>query len=324
MNRLKWQNAYREYAPELLGICRRYVGLKDAEDVLHDAFLRAIKYEKQFENRGSFIGWLKRIVINTALMHLRGNKTNIQLTESMTDISDNAHEPETGLLESLPVSFYQHLIDTLPAHHKLVFNLFTVDEYKHEEIAGMLGISEGTSKSHLFRARKKLKDLLSQKIQKEEKTKKLLLPIILSDNTVDLLFQKKFAGYKLIPEKTFRIPAEYFSTGPGILPAAKGLPVIITAVFIITGVYLFTHKTGKIDEPQPLMLSQPSLPADDTVTKETYSPVMKTDTSKPVRIRPDKNRIAGEGNGKRSSPDTATPVTVIRQPLIIRDTTYAY
>jgi len=126
----------------------------EAEDNLQDSFVTVFKKIKQFENKGSFEGWVKRITINTALQCYRSNGIfNIVNEEQIEDITINVEEEE-----SLSLDYLLSIVQELPDRYRLVFNLYALDGYSHKEIADMLTISTGTSKSNLARARMILKD----------------------------------------------------------------------------------------------------------------------------------------------------------------------
>ena len=146
---------YKLYSSKLFAICLKYCRNKaESEDVLHDAFMTVFKKISQFNNRGSFEGWLKRIVINTALQRYRG-KGNLLNVVNENNIEDVTVEVEN---HSFDLDFLLNTIQELPDRYRLVFNLFVLDDYSHKEIAEMLNITTGTTKSNLARARMILKD----------------------------------------------------------------------------------------------------------------------------------------------------------------------
>ena len=155
---------YERYAGKLFVVCKRYVKDADeAEDVLQDAFVKVYQHIGTFRFECPLEAWLKRIVINTALKHLRKQKP----WEHTTDVNELAPAlPQAD--ESLPALNYQYLlrlVQELPPGCRTVFNLYAIEGYNHPEIADLLEISEGTSKSQLFRARA----LLQQKLYNEER-----------------------------------------------------------------------------------------------------------------------------------------------------------
>jgi RNA polymerase sigma factor (sigma-70 family) len=157
---------YKLYADVLFGASLKYSrNYQDAEDTLQDSFLIIFDKIKQYNNKGSFEGWLKRIVINTALQKYR-KKNHLQLIK---EISDTEEVVEIDFEDTnLDIGFLLKLVQELPDKYRLVFNLYVLDSYSHKEISEMLNISEGTSKSNLSRARKKLKEKLEKYQQREQ------------------------------------------------------------------------------------------------------------------------------------------------------------
>lgn len=148
------EKLYRDYSEQLFVMCLKYSGsYEEAKDLLQDSFIKIFQHIDQFKGHGSFEGWMTRIVINSAIKKSR--KKGIHLS-----ISENYSEEITEDLddEHLSLDFLIKIIQALPEAYRLVFNLYVMEEYSHKEIAEMLGISEGTSKSNLFRARIKLRE----------------------------------------------------------------------------------------------------------------------------------------------------------------------
>ncbi len=150
---------YDKYKSVLMGISMRYMKNPTlAEEVLIETFMKIFTKIDQYDERGSFEGWIKKICVNEALMHLRKQK------KTQTDIS----EDEIDIISPAMVedSMMEHeilkLLDALPEGYRTVFNLYVIEGYKHKEIAEMLGISINTSKSQLIMARKRLRELLEK------------------------------------------------------------------------------------------------------------------------------------------------------------------
>lgn len=163
---------YEGYYSTMLGICRRYAPKKvDAEDLLHDGFMKIFKDIGSFAGKGSFEGWMKRVMINTVLSHLRKVKkeNSVELNDYLmldTDTTEDG-EPtnaETELILNAGFSKEEliEILKTLPAGYQQVLNLHVIDGYQHNEIAEMLGINVGTSKSQLNRGRKMMKRKLAE------------------------------------------------------------------------------------------------------------------------------------------------------------------
>ena len=148
------KHLFTKHSPKMLGVCRQYVkDLQHAEDLLLSGFLKVFTNLSQFKHEGSFEGWIRRIMVNTCISHLR-KKNLVVLADDDFIFNDAA----TDSLENTSVEDIQNLIDKLPEGYKIVFNLFAIEGFKHSEIAVKLGVSESTSKTQLFRARKLLQE----------------------------------------------------------------------------------------------------------------------------------------------------------------------
>ena len=160
-NKRKAQSAlYELYKRKWFSICLRYLkGSTDAEDALQNALVKIFSNIKTFDaERGSFNAWSSRIVVNECLMLLRGRVHSFK----QVDINDQQHleDLSESPLDRLSARELTALISALPTGYRAVFNLYVLDGYNHREIAEQLGISEGTSKSQLFKARRMLMEKL--------------------------------------------------------------------------------------------------------------------------------------------------------------------
>lgn len=147
------EQLYRLFAHKLFPVCLKYsANQQQAEDNLQDAFLMIFKKIPQYQNKGSFEGWMKRIVINTALQKYRKQAVFEIIRE------DHLKEPELEIDEdAVSVDYLLEIIQQLPDRYRQVFNLYALDGFSHKEIAEIMNISPGTSKSNLARARMILK-----------------------------------------------------------------------------------------------------------------------------------------------------------------------
>ena len=146
---------YKQYASKLFSLFLKYSrNYAEAEDNLHDAFITVFSKIDQYNNKGSFEGWLKRIAINTSLQRYRENVGVYDITDegNIEDVSVDINDKD------LSIDFLLGLIQELPDRYRLVFNLYVLDGYTHVEISELINISIGTSKSNLARARLILKD----------------------------------------------------------------------------------------------------------------------------------------------------------------------
>ena len=158
-NREAQQVLFDTHAPKMLSVCRYYVkDFQKAEEVMLNGFLKAFTHLKQFQDVGSFEGWLRKIMVREAISYLRQAK-KIEFPVDVTE-SDRYHESYNNIHSNMNVDQIQQLIDQLPDGYKVVFVMYAIEGYKHHEIANMLNISEGTSKSQLFKARKQLQQAL--------------------------------------------------------------------------------------------------------------------------------------------------------------------
>lgn len=155
-NRHAQQRLYSKYSPKMLSVCRQYIkDLHQAEDVMIMAFMKVFTNLKNFEHKGNFEGWIRRIMINECISYIRVHKKVTFIEE------ENYVEERYNNMESqFSVEDIQLLIDNLPDGYKMVFNLYCIEGFKHQEIAAILGINEGTSKSQLSHARKMLQDTI--------------------------------------------------------------------------------------------------------------------------------------------------------------------
>lgn len=154
---------YQLFAGKLFALCLKYSKTRQgAEDNLQDAFITIFNKIDQYKFKGSFEGWMKRIVVNTALQTYRQkNVLNLVEENYPEEVEVEINEEEISL------DFLLKIIQNLPERYRMVFNLYVLDGYSHKEIASMLGIAEGTSKSNLSRARLILKDKIESNQQQQ-------------------------------------------------------------------------------------------------------------------------------------------------------------
>ncbi len=157
---------YDQYASKMLAICRRYAGnLPDSEDLLQEGFMLVFEKIDQYRFQGSFEGWLRRLFVNHSLQFLR-KKVHMYSLSDLHTVSYDDFQEKYETEDSLSLQEILNYIDQLPEGYKVVFNLYVLDGYTHQEIAESLSISVGTSKSQLARAKMKLRLLLQQEVQK--------------------------------------------------------------------------------------------------------------------------------------------------------------
>ncbi len=145
------QELYNLFSEQMFGVCQYYsADYSEAEDTLHEGFMKVFQNMKQFGNKGSLAGWIRRIMINTALEKYRKQHQLYALNDNI-DFVDDIDFSE--VIDDISVQDLIRLIRELSPKYRVVFNLYAIEGYSHREIGEMLGISEGTSKSNLSRAR---------------------------------------------------------------------------------------------------------------------------------------------------------------------------
>jgi len=150
---------YRKYSGILFSVCLKYSpNYHEAEDSLQDAFITIFKRIEQFKGKGSFEGWMKRVTVNTVLQKYRKQKV-FNLTNEEQLEEEAVVEVED---KSLPLDYLLKIVQELPDRYRLVFTMYVLDNYSHKEISELVGISVGTSKSNLARARGILKTKIEE------------------------------------------------------------------------------------------------------------------------------------------------------------------
>lgn len=148
---------YDSYITPMAGLCQRYLdGREDIEDVLSEGFVKVFKHLNKFEYRGeaSLEVWIRKIMINQCLMHIRKKKSFLTIAANNEPIQEEHNRVEAGEII--------HFIYQLPQGYRTILNLYIIDGYSHKEIAQLLGITESASRSQLTHARERLKKLLNE------------------------------------------------------------------------------------------------------------------------------------------------------------------
>jgi RNA polymerase sigma-70 factor (ECF subfamily) len=163
---------FKNYAPVMLGVCMRYCKNRiDAEDVMQDGFIKVFTQIHKFGHKGSFEGWIKRIMINAAIDNYQSNLKHFfheDVSESyQAAIIDDHPDADDDIPDELNISREKlmGMIQELPDGYRVVFNLYAIENYNHKEIASLLGISENTSKTQLLKARKALRKKIEALLQ---------------------------------------------------------------------------------------------------------------------------------------------------------------
>jgi RNA polymerase sigma factor (sigma-70 family) len=156
-NKAAQEALYKKYASKLMGVSMRYAkDQMEAEDILHDALVKIFDNIKGYSNKGSFVGWMVKITVNTALNKIRSRNKNLSYVEEYTEEALDF----TSSLDTLQLMDLMNLMEKMPEGYKVVFNLFAVEGYSHQEISKQLGIEEVTSRTQFAKARKYLQRLI--------------------------------------------------------------------------------------------------------------------------------------------------------------------
>jgi RNA polymerase sigma-70 factor (ECF subfamily) len=155
---------YQKYSSKMYGVCLRYSGnIEDANDLLQEGFIKIFKNLIKFRGEGSFEGWIRRIFVNTSIEHFR-KKVKLY---NVTEVQENTIEDDDlTILDTLAEKDIISLVNELSPGYKTVFNMHVIEGYSHKEIADILGINEGTSKSQLARAKGVLKKSVEKRLNK--------------------------------------------------------------------------------------------------------------------------------------------------------------
>ena len=152
---------YERFSSKMYGVCLRYTeNVEDANDVMQEGFIKVYKSLPKFRGEGSFEGWIRRIFINTSIEHFRKKVKLYNVNEVHENTIEDA---EFDALDSLATKDILNIINELSPGYKQVFNMHVVEGYSHREIADILGITEGTSKSQLARAKGALKKIIESR-----------------------------------------------------------------------------------------------------------------------------------------------------------------
>ena len=160
-NRKAQKELFDSLSPKMLGICFRYSrSLEEAEDVLQDAFIRVFQYLPSFKKEGSLEGWIRKIVVNTALNNIKKNKHIYDEMDIDADKSIESHTEKS--IDNFDSKLIWETMQQLPVGYRVILNLYAIEGFSHKEIAEKLNIAEGTSRSQFMRAKTQLQKLLEK------------------------------------------------------------------------------------------------------------------------------------------------------------------
>lgn len=173
-DRIAQNRLYEMLAPRMFPVCLRYANShEEAEEILQESFIKLFTHLKQYRNDGSFEGWFRRIVVNTALQKLREKARKYPVVSLKDETSELASVSGNETYANIGYKVLLGLIQKLPPAYQMVFNLYVFEGMKHKEIAELLNISEGTSKSNLYDARMILQREISKLDYSPSNTAKL-------------------------------------------------------------------------------------------------------------------------------------------------------
>jgi len=325
---------------------------------MHDAFLTAIKKQEQYAGKGAIGAWLRRVTVNTVLMYLRKEKGVLELLDNDTEgriTVFESEEPQDAKSLILAAGFENAdllaAIDALPAHHKIVFNLYVFEKFTHKEIGQKLNISAGTSKSHLARARKKIQKILAEKAAEMKKKNKRagILPFFggkqKEDAYLDDMFREQLGENAFPPQGNLptalqealkttaptTVSAYIFGIGlRGILAASSAIAAVgAVAIFSfskpsVSNDFVENKATIEIIESENIELSE-SIETLSIVDSVFNSPTKEegiTQTEKPVS-KTSETKIKRK---KTRSPQTIEskklPPVIVKKNVIVRDTVF--
>ena len=346
MDRAKfWSRKYEGNIDRLVAICYRYVGERQtAEDLAHEAFLKAIERADTCRVMDSFDAWLTRITVNRCISYLRTRPETVPLEEELTtDPTDQEDEPnwQTGFTKEELLETIQQLSE----RQRMVFNLHAIDRVSHQQIADLMDISVTNSKQLFLRARTRLQQLLTAKAQEKESKKKGLLMIALlfmmkrnSAHHLDRLYRSELSQLRMSPahrlsESEIRSAVAASPVSAGIAFATHKTAAVIAAATAIAGgicVWQMVRNTPNENASSPvetfpetsLQPAEPEqTPKSDTVVTENVSSKPAETVTAPVETQ----CIASlQPTMETSVPDTDTHTIILHDTVEVRDTVYLF
>jgi RNA polymerase sigma factor (sigma-70 family) len=360
MSNIDWNETYVNISPKLMGICRRYI--KDtatAEDIVHDSFIVAIQKENTLKNANAINGWLSRIVINMAIHHLKETKKINFSTSEDYDLVDNSTLMNTLEMNNKSMLLASDInrddlleaIDSLPEHYKSVFNMYVIDQFSHNEIAKILTIPVGTSKSNLSRARKAIQEFLLEKLnlksvdEKKKRRIAFLLFFGLENKMFANFYQSKFRDFEIYSEKPIALvpknvsfPADFTGLSNEFLVYRIATMGFVFLFFIGAGFYAYdfgSHSNNAIREQIEMSPktgnNRASIPDFDSVKNEAAPidevPESAVSNTMTVGNKTEKTiqKITEEPipEAKKDSAKAESPkVIVVKKSIIKKDTVY--
>jgi len=321
-----WERMYAANIGRMIGACHRYVNdLALAEDLAHEAFLKAMERSDTYRATGNFEAWLMRITVNHAIQHLRQSMNTVPIVEEETP---DVVPEETSIWETdFTREELLEAVQQLPVPQRTVFNLYAIDGQSHAYIADLLNISIASSKETLYRARKRLRQLLTQKAQEKEKRKKgvfvMILLFLLQHSEAartDRMFRNRLASLTYAPSKPLtttqiRQAAAEAPSSAGVFVAAHRAALTTAAIAgIAGGVCIWQVCRTELDNSS---LQDPIVPAEspvclpaDTIAENSLQAEPSLTTKPSEAIAPVKHHES----------ETKPQIIVVTKEIVVNDT----
>ena len=340
-----WSRKYEGNIDRLVAICYRYVGERQtAEDLAHEAFLKAIERADTYRATGPFDAWLTRITVNRCVSYLRTRPETVPLEEELTtDPTDQEDEPnwQTGFTKEELLETIQQLSE----RQRMVFNLHAIDRVSHQQIADLMDISVTNSKQLFLRARMRLQQLLAIKAQEKETKKKGLLMIALlfmikrgSTHRLDRLYRSELSQLRMPP--AHRLTEAEIQSAVSASPASAGIAVathktaavIAAAATVAGGVcawQVVRNTPNENDQPPVETFHETSLqpekpeqtPFSDTAVMENATAKTTGTVTAPVETF---HETSLQSISELSSPDSTIRTIILHDTVEVRDTVYLF
>lgn len=321
-----WERMYAANIGRMIGLCHRYVNdLALAEDLAHEAFLKAMERADTYRATGNFEAWLMRITVNHAIQHLRQSMDTVPFVDEETpDVTPE----ETSIWET---DFTQEelleAVQQLPVPQRTIFNLYAIDGQSHAYIADLLNISIASSKETLYRARKRLRQLLTQMAQEKEKRKKgvfvMILLFLLQHSEAartDRLFRNGLSSLTYAPAKPLtttqiRQAAAEAPSSPDVFMATHRVALATATIAgVVGGVCIWQVARTSLDDS---LLQEPIVPTEspvclpaDTIAESSLQAEPSLTTRPSEAIAPVKHHES----------ETKPQIIVVTKEIVVNDT----
>lgn len=340
----QWSEIYKKHSQKMLWVCKRYVNdLSLAEDLMHEGFIAAMQKQNTFSGFGSFEGWLRTIMVNTSLMYLRKSKSNLFIsgidisdtTTATTDMNPTYDNKSKIINTDFSQKELLDVVDAIPEHHKIVFNMYVIDKFSHDEIGKTLNITTNTSKSHLLRARKKIQELLLLKANEKEQKKdwkRLFFWILFSGSYVDSLYANGFSSFNDNPSKNFviddvieqqNLPAK-MTSGHILGITFQKIFIAAASVIVVSSAFIYFQNNESKPESSESKITQSAVSNDDqSETNQLQKDSLRINEESLTDSKSEQNTIT-KSSPKPKKPDKKNQD---KQPVVIKkiiDTVYVY